>query len=820
MDLINVAPIGTCRIHSPLRRAATSLPFNLNLARNYGYVHTSAEVLQQLDLMTGGKPVPKPLWPFIYRPNTTDEFFAQPLCQADLFFFEISSAKHITVDDVPIQLNYLTRYFDELFSDREFARQFWLFARSKRPSDIQPWLRTIPQFTKLNEEHQALLTAIRMREQSAEEIAADMAKIVDRVSADKMIFVTHVDGLTPANTPIATRQRLIELVTDTANKLHVRCFNPTEEMVAFGQNVAMERQGLDLTHYTLPFADHLGKIWFNQFIRTPNMAVDAACAAQNEQAQARLAELRRLVEQGQLIEASHRLHAAIRAGDSNDELKRLHARLAFALGDFAQVVSILQTLAKANGLLEEDDALLLNAYLAQGDDMQAITLGRLLLADERETDDILEACEQAAQNLGLLNEALSYQRRLRQNREETVDPAIHLTQLFQAENYAEADRFAERILSKIANNPTALMAKWRAALGLGNYANLLQLVDRLAALNSDVLLELVQETCDHNQPRPAAALLNMGLQQYPTQQNIVERANQLSSDWQAASIAAIDADDWQHSAALLNASMVLHPASKAVTKLHRLFEKKLRIAVREAFSAKDHQRVLMLADIASSHNITFNGLDQLAGRAAAELNQPAIALAYFSKAVVVEPTPAIRIHLARTATKYGQYEQALLAYNNVIDDLSANPEQHSAALRAVNNMHTVAIRAAREATLNGKADLAWTIIKLLAVHSDRNDHIQREQIRIVRHLRRELVSTDAADYATRLKMANNLLELDPTDISVRRIAANAAMRTMNFYEAREHWQILAQQTELTPQIIIALERCERSISGHQTRKAA
>jgi hypothetical protein len=41
-----LTPIGTCRIHTPLRRAAERNALELNLRRNYGFGHTCAEALQ------------------------------------------------------------------------------------------------------------------------------------------------------------------------------------------------------------------------------------------------------------------------------------------------------------------------------------------------------------------------------------------------------------------------------------------------------------------------------------------------------------------------------------------------------------------------------------------------------------------------------------------------------------------------------------------------------------------------------------------------------------------------------------------------------
>ena len=44
----DLTAIGTCRIHTPLSRAVGRYPIDLDLRRNYGFVHTSDEALQQV----------------------------------------------------------------------------------------------------------------------------------------------------------------------------------------------------------------------------------------------------------------------------------------------------------------------------------------------------------------------------------------------------------------------------------------------------------------------------------------------------------------------------------------------------------------------------------------------------------------------------------------------------------------------------------------------------------------------------------------------------------------------------------------------------
>lgn len=820
MHLVNVAPIGTCRIHTPLRRAASVFPFEMNLTRNYGFVHTSAEVLQQLDLVAGGNPVPPELWPLVYRPNTTAEFLARPPRAADRYFFEISSAKHVTVHGIPVQLNYVTRYFGEFFAEPAIARKFWALARDEDAAGRLAWLQTIPQYGRLSKDDRDLLAAILMREQTAEEIADDMAAIVDRVGTDKAVFVTHVNALTPDNAPIASRKRLIDLVETSASALNVPCFNPSTHMNAFGQANAMERQGLDLTHFTLPFADHLGKTWFDKHIRNAGGVSDEAYLERIKRSHDEIATLQSQFAAGRIIDVSRALHAAIRAGDATEDHDRLLSQIAFALGDYERTAALLQNLRNANGAHEEDDILLMNAYLAQGDNLGAINLGRSLLADERESDEILEACAVAAQNLGLQYEALVYRRRLVRSGAPGPHAAALMTQLLQMQEFDEADKVADATLSIRADDLPSLQVKWQVAVARRDNSALSKLAGPLSALDDEATSDLVRKTWEGGFARPAATLLGARLRRNPAPKAILELARQLGEIWHADGLAAFEAGNLQKAADFLGAGIELAPDTGTSIRTARELERRMRAEVREAFAAKDHERVMALADIALANGISFNGFERLVGRSAAELGKCDIALPYLRKVAEMDPTPDSRLQFARTAAKAKRYDEALAAFNGVIKDFTATPAQRDAALRAVGGMYSATVNAAREAIADGNVDLAWQLLKLLSANSDKVDQIKREQARIIRQLRLELNAADASEHATRLEMANTVLSLDPTDIGARRIAAVAAMRTLNFNEAREHWRTLARQAELTPQIESAIAKCELWIARDQLRKAA
>src|SRR3546814_19095038 len=106
MTAFTIAPIGTCRIHTPLRDGAGRYPITLQLGRNYGFVHTTAEALQQARFMFGQADIPADVQRLIFRPSNGEQARRGTHKPADLYMVELSSRKLLTIDGFPIQSNY------------------------------------------------------------------------------------------------------------------------------------------------------------------------------------------------------------------------------------------------------------------------------------------------------------------------------------------------------------------------------------------------------------------------------------------------------------------------------------------------------------------------------------------------------------------------------------------------------------------------------------------------------------------------------------------------------------------------------------------
>ena len=175
----------------------------------------------------------------------------------------------MTIDGAPIQINYATRYFSDFFADSTRARMFWAMASDERQSERDALLAKEPAFRRLSAEDRALLSSVRKRELEDAEIERDMADLAERIGADRLVFVTHVNANTPDNRPIERRQQLINAVRAGAKRIGVPCYDPTPLMREIGQMLAMDNDGLDLTHYSDLFSDRLSADW-NRRIQSPS----------------------------------------------------------------------------------------------------------------------------------------------------------------------------------------------------------------------------------------------------------------------------------------------------------------------------------------------------------------------------------------------------------------------------------------------------------------------------------------------------------------------------------------------------------------------
>lgn len=807
MTRLIIAPIGTCRLCTPLRRGLARYPITLAMGRNYGFVHTSAEALQQLRFMRSEILFPEAVTGLIFRSGTAGGSDERQPTTVDLHLVEISSSKHVTIEGWPVQLNYTYRYFGEFFRDKARARQFWAMSALDQLVMRDAWLSENASFMRLSMHDRDLLRKLRMEDQTDQQVGADMTEIVDRLGAEKVLFITHVNAQTPDNLPIRSRERLIAVVKATAMRLGAQAYDPTILMRRFGQAAAMEKDGLDLTHYTAAFSDGLCTDWHERYfalrIGSPDSnAHDGASEAATDLQAALEADWSHGDWQG----ASRRLHAALRDGPAGAWHGQLLGRMKFDLGDYEGVIAQFGT-TRASGMDDECELLLMRAHLALQNWAESLRSGRLLLADEVETPEILRCCGIAAASLGIDDEAIDFWKRLFASGEhcpETISSVITL--LARLNRHDEAAIWCEDVLRVEPAHAGAFRHLWMHRCGIGDRVGLLALTGIKTRLPDDDVSVLAEVAASRHLYGPAAQLMANQSAGAQAGSLLAGHATASASRWIKQAAALVGVRKFIEAADLIEASWLLVPKDRTLIALKRSLAQGLRLEVRRAFLAADHVRVIAICKAALRVNSHFPEIDSFLGRSAAAAGQTDLALLHLRLAAD-EGSDEARIQLARTALNAGRHLEALQAYGSLaVAGAAEDAEMRAKARRQLAAMTSRAVHAARGMTAQQPAQASLLLEEILR-HEPANVPAQRELAKLRLGLRKRLLATDKANARDRLTLATAILEITPDDPFALKIAGVSAMRLHHFEAALANWRALRELKSDRRQIDLNIAKC-------------
>ncbi len=822
MTAIVIAPIGTCRLNTPLRRGLGRFPIRLSLNRNFGFVHTSAEALQQLRFMRGEITIPDDVGKLVFRTAMPTGFNHKPHEDAELYLVEISSAKLITLGNHPVQMNYTHRYFSDFFVDKNRNREFWAMATPDRMHERNAWLAGDAAYQRLDAGDRRLLGGLQIRELTQTDIARDMAEIIDRLGADRTVFVTHVDAHTPDGKPIAVRHRLISVVKANAARLCARSYDPTPLMRAVGQSAAMERDGLDLTHFTSVFADMLCAAWHRELISL--LRAEPAVGIATPVASPASLEAQWL--SGDWRRASSEVRALVRAGSHLPAFDHLLGRMAFDLGDFEGAIISLELARAELGASEECDLLLMRANFALSRWVDALRYGRSLLSDETETPEILRACAMAAGAIGNADEALQHWQRLFHIGHDLTDAATAALELLIATGAADAAAaWCETVMRAKPLHVPSIRYLWTWHTGRRDRAALTLLTSAAAALGDDETLKLAEATIANKLFVPAAQLIAVREGAMAS-----DAAATLAAQWAvegaamlvgAEGSAMLAGDDLIACGDLIEASWILRPDNKHMIPARRRVRQTLRRRVREAFRGRDFAMVVGLCASAIEIGASFPQLDHFLGRAAAELNDFELALRHLRIAASEGDRVASGLRLARTAIRAERHLDALQACCALL--AAAGPEDHAAtqeARRILASLASSAVKTSRKLVADGDAVAAWKLLGEIRRQQPDNALAEREQARIHSALRKQILSVDISDAASRLALGHAILSLAPLDPLGLKTSGVAAMRLHKFAEALEHWTVLRDLSDNDQKIDRNILKCRMFIERRAMLAAA
>ncbi|CAB3721126.1 hypothetical protein LMG3458_03967 [Achromobacter deleyi] len=826
MTAFTIAPIGTCRIHTPLRDAVGRYPIKQQLGRNYGFVHTSAEALQQARFMFGQTEIPADVQRLIFRPSNGEQARRGVHKPADLYMVELSSRKLLTIGAHPIQSNYLVRFFSEFFADRTRTRAFWSQATEERLAERREWLERDPVFKSLSPDNRELLARIVKREQTDEEIEQQMHELVDLLGRDKVVFVTHVNAMTPDNVPIEQRAQLISAVTASAQRIGVPCYDPTPLMNKIGQADAMEDGGLDLTHYTPLFAERLYTEWYKTFVRprmsasTPQPSVPKLSADESAE------RIEKIWDSGDLREASRRLRDVLRRHPGLPDHTLLFARIQEELGDYEGSLALL---GSADGTLatgSKAEQILMRNHFKMGRHDVAHSLAAGLLGDEIETPEIVRIAAISAGHLGFVDEALGNWKqlfRISSPQDATATEAADtVLSLLQAGSDMDATlRWVHEVREAIPAHGRSFATLWRDRLIAGDRAGLRALAFESPTLKEVEALELVKEATWRGCIMAAAALAVSCKLADAQQEDISAWLATQSAAWAEEGAQALEEGRLRDAAERICAHRLLNPDALSGVRAQRAFERAMRLGVRAALVAGNHKEVIDLTDIALDTQVDFPELHAMRGRAADALGDKKTAMRHLEQAAANESAPfSTQLHFARVAFNGGWFGEAIDAYKMVLAHASADQSAKEEAERQLGRLGPRAIRGAREILSAGDPKAAWTLLERVAQSWPGMTEVDHEKRRILAVMYAEARGLESSSTTERLALGERILQLVADDPIGLRLAAVGAMRLHRFEQALPYWRALQERSDNPAQYDHYIQRCQVWIDKANRRKAA
>ncbi|MGH8817904.1 MAG: hypothetical protein ACREX5_15010, partial [Achromobacter pestifer] len=790
------------------------------------FVHTSAEALQQARFMFGECEIPADVQRLIFRPSNGEQARRGTHKAADLYMVELSSRKLLTIDGYPIQSNYLVRYFSEFFADRTRTRMFWSLAHADRLAERRALLDQEPVFNSLSSEDRDLLSRIVKRDLTDDEIEAEMRQIVDLLGRDKVVFVTHVNALTPDNVPIEQRAQLIAAIVAGAQRIGVPCYDPTPLMNKIGQADAMENGGLDLTHYSQNFGERLCADWYKNFMR-PRMSASTPQVAVPKLGTDDSAErIEKLWDSGDLREASRRVRDVLRRHPGLPDHMLLFARIQEELGDYEGSLALLGSADGALATGSKAEQILMRNQFKLGRHDVAYSLAAGLLGDEIETPEIVRIAAASAAQLGHIDEALGNWKQLfRISSPEdagAVEAADTVLSLLQTSGDMEAAiRWVHEVRAAIPSYGRGFAVLWRERLMAGDRAGLRALASETPALDDVVALELVKEASWRGCILAASALAVSCHLADSEQEEIRAWLLAQSSSWAEEGNRALEEGRLRDAAERICAHRLLNPDALTGVRAQRAFERAMRLGVRAALLAGNNKEVIDLTDIALDTDVDFPELDAMRGRAADALGDKQTAMRHLEQAAADESAPfSAKLYFARVAFNGGWFGEAIDAYKMVLAHASADQSAKEEAERQLGRLGPRAIRGAREILSNGDHQAAWNLLDRVAQSWPQMTEVDHEKRRILAVLYAEARALDSSSTTERLALGERIVALVPEDPVGLRLAAVGAMRLHRFEQALPYWKKLQERSENPAQFDHYIERCLVWIEKINRRKAA
>jgi tetratricopeptide (TPR) repeat protein len=688
----SITTIGTCRIADPIAAAAQCLPVRRNLTNVYGFVHTSKEILQQLDVLDG-REIPAELVRFIASSNYEAPQKREP---AAAFIVEVSSAKEVHFDGHLLQINCLDRVFQdrrELFDTlfrHKYAQEREARARA---------LDLLPSFHAADQVERRLLLEGHVHLTTREELAQDLQAIVARLSAP-VTFVCHIDVADGTGRMIESRSRLCNWMRELCAEHGFPLFDPAPEVTAFGRARALAEDGRDTNHYTAEFKPVIGAMLFEAAVqpaarprpplqtpvlrvpasplpaeqpRQPPAALTAKPVAARPAAQAipstqevrvLASEAKARIGRGDVDEAEVLLRGAVIDHPGAAELFALLGAVAYHRGDNTAALGDLQRALHLDRRAVEPRVLLVKIAQRLNRHEEACTHALELVASVPEDQKALTVAAKALLKAKRFHEAASVWRRVAMLRPELSAPLAEVARCeLKGRNPEEAIKAADAALARDAGDATALTLKAEALQRLKRMDDLAALALLLVPADPAAAMALVPAlTATAHHEHAAAVIAAVRRQGHGSATDPMLQAGLVRSLTQRAR-AATERGEAATAASAWKAILLIDPENRRATSGLRRIVTPVRGEVRERAQAGD----LAGAIAACARGLALDPGEGRLLREHAKLQEqahdwPAAMAAWEALARHEGDAPDLVLRAARAAAKAGLLLDALRLY--------------------------------------------------------------------------------------------------------------------------------------------------------------
>lgn len=821
-----LTPIGSCRIVNPVKIAQPYFNFQANFHKVYGFTHTSSEALQQIRFMLGLIHIPEVVQPYIFRP-AIKHVDSDVHDRSDFYIVEISSQKKIMAYGYCLQINYLTRHFQEFFSNYERARIYWSLAKKGNQHNLKVYLKKEPCYVGMSVDDRELLSNIHVEQMDEQAIEHDMNEIVQLLGRDRVMFMTHVNASTHAGTLIPSRSGLIKNVETIASKMDIPCINPTDLMRKWGQKRALERNGDDLTHYTDLFGDAIVASIFKDVINRKIRHVDSTRREKQERMCELTHSINTLLDKDEIVLASQYLFAELRKKPKDPILIQLRSVIFNRLSYFEQAYQDILEVERITGMTDSTMRCRLKALHGLENWEQALITAEMMLTNEIEDEEVLSTAAYSADALQLFAKSYQYWKRVL-----LLNPAPHThwnNFLRSTQHFTEGTTFAEVFHAGIQAqcfSAPFMETGLRLAVTFNDEKIFKHTLEWLIQHESEFALTILSTIPDTALIITAASCIKNINHHSSLSTSYKSKLHNIFVVWNNAALSLLSVDDFvslSKSLVYTYSALLVYPNARI-----SIFNRKVKVVwrekLKEMYESRDYENILAGARIVWSL-LEFDPVSTIyCARTLVYLEswKKACTLSY----ITLKRNPNITSLQAITLRCIRHINDIPFLVDLIADLMRISPSFQNSSINILfekecRNVATRALKYVRQKKAKGRLDEALSLlIKMKLIDPDLT-RLMREYKKIIKLI--DVSFKESGSVITsheHIDYVKKLLTFDNENAYALKYSALYAMRQKNYGQSLLYWQKLEKVIGPTDSVSRQITNCQtmlpQNFSGKQS----